>query len=342
MADDDPQISVNSRRCVALAYEWFLTPVDFHDYDIVLNVGCFDSESGAAWARTYHACLPEKRAARQQSDVSGNLGIIFPVSDDGAGKRASASERLTADAIIWELAQIDFSHGKTLLLLQGPMLPKLRGRLLYRGAPQDITIWTVTWQPEWFWRLEASEQLLRNIEGTAVISPMYPPKGIDRASRCWVCRRAEKSVYHFEVLTNTWDCVKAQDWEEKYSEEIALLIASVEPSTDERRLSLPLALERARTVAKARCDIEREFVWFLPQLREKNHSAITCSTDERLGEVIRCIDPQVVERDLQSNETTELFAATKLFDWKNEADVYAAFRKHENNLLNALRRPIAQ
>jgi len=332
--NDDAKNSahIDSKRCVAVAYEWFLTPVDFHDYDIVLNIGCFDSTKPEPWTRTYHARLPRKRSSNQQSDVSGNLGIIFPVSDDDAGKRASASERLVADAIIWELAQLDFGDTKTILLLQGPMLPKLRGRLLYRGVPKDVAIWTLTWQPEWFWRLEASEQLLRSIEEPASVSAMYPPEGIDRASRCWVCRRAEKAVYHFEVLTNTWDCVEALGWEKEYADEIASLIKPVKGDVNER-LPLPSVLERARAAAKTRCALEEGFVWFLPQLREKKHDARGCATDERLAKVIRCIDPQAAETAGEA----ELFAATELFEWKNEANVYTAFRMNEGKLLSVLR-----
>ncbi len=330
--------NADSNRRVAIAYDWFLTPVDFHDFDIVLNVGCFDSRKQESWARTYHARLPEKRSAGHQSDVSGNLGMFFPVSDDGAGNRAAASERLAADAIVWELAQLDFSGVETLLLLQGPLLPKLRGRLLYRGVPKEVAIWILTWQPEWFWRLEASEQLLRNIEGkgTTFISPMYPPEGIDRASRCWVCRREEKSVYHFEVLTNTWDCVEAKGWEGKYADQIAALIASVEGDTEEH-LPLPRALELARNAAKQRCDLEKEFVWFLPQLREKKHDVKRCASDKRMGTVIRCIDSQAAGMEGKATGMTELFAGTELFDWKNEAKVYAAFRNLESNLLSAVR-----
>ena len=198
--------SAAPKRCIALAYQWYLTPVDFQDYHIVLTVRCYDSARPDSmkrdatrnpWTRTFHARLPDKRLQSLQTDVSGNLGIIFPVSDDGAGKRASASERLIADAIIWELGRITFDSNETIVLLQGPLLPKLRGRLLYRGVPENLSIWSLTWQPEWFRRLEASEQLLKNIEQAGCPSQVYPPKGIDRASRSWVFRPAEKIVYHF-------------------------------------------------------------------------------------------------------------------------------------------------
>jgi hypothetical protein len=249
--------SLSSPRCVAVAYEWFLTPVDFRDYDIVLAVGCYDSAKSETWTRTYHARLPEKQSAGRQSDVSGNLGIIFPVSDDGAGKRAAASERLVADAIIWELAQLNFAQSDTLLLVQGPLLPKLRGRLLYRGLSENVTVWTLTWQPEWFWRLEAAEQLLLNI-GKAAISPMYPPKGIDRASRCWVCRPAEKLVFHFEVLTNTWDCFAEEGWEKQCQQELASFIESVDLNSNEQP-TLPHALALARGAARDQYILEKGF-----------------------------------------------------------------------------------
>jgi hypothetical protein len=150
-----------------------------------------------------------------------------------------------------------------------------------------------------------------------------------------VCRRAEKSVYHFEVLTNTWDCVEAKGWEEERVEDIKSLIASVEGDASEH-LPLPKELDRARKRAKDACDLEREFAWFLPQLRENKHDAKECSRDKRLGKIIRCIDPEIAQKQHEV-VGTEFFAGTQRFDWRNELDVYAAFRNREKDLLGVLR-----
>jgi hypothetical protein len=320
-----------AKRRIAIAYEWLLTPVDFHEYDLVLIIACVDSERPEPSVCVYHSLLPEKRYPSRQSDISGNLGIIFPISDDSVGRRASSSERLVADAITWELAKLKFGESDTLLLLQGPMLPKLRGRLLYRGVPKSVAIWTLTWQPEWFWRMEASQQLLRNTESTIGISPMYPPKGIDRSSRCWVGRRDEKSVYHFEVLTDVWNCIVEEDWVEKCTADIQAMVSSANADTEDM-ISLPHGLQQARAAAKERWELEREFAWFLPRLRERKHDvAELCNGEERLQRVVESIDPQA------AIATMELFASTKTFNWAKEDDVYTAFINQGSHLLDILR-----
>jgi len=329
--------SATAKRVIAIAYEWVLPPIDFNDFDIALSVGLFDSLSSKPTATTYHARLPSKKSPGRQSDVSGNLGLVFPVSDDGAGKRAAASERLIADAIVWELAKVTYNDSETAILIQGPMLPKLRGRLLYRGIPKHISVWAITWQPEWFWRMEASEQLLLNISGTD-ISPMYPPEGVDRASRSWVFKKAEKAVFHFELLTNTWDCISTREWSTKCEQDIRALVRTAE--SNEESISLPGPIKTAHDVARDRSDLEKHFLWFLPQLRDANYKFDSqTSSDDRVLQTIKCIDPECANNILAEcgANSPGLFAGTQLLDWSNETEVYAAFRNQQDQLLKVFR-----
>ena len=322
---------------VAIAYDWVLAPIDFNDFDLVVNIGQFDSTIDKVNVTTYRARLPGRKNSRTQSDVSGNLGLVFPVSDDSAGKRAGVSERLIADALIWELSKIAFPDIETAILIQGPMLPKLRGRLLYRGVPKHIKIWGVTWQPEWFWRLEASQQLLENIEilqskGIPLISPMYPPQGIDRASRSWVCKRAEKAVYHFELLTNTWDAISTSDWSSVGELDIPRFVGPSELGKNPPYL--PEAMRLASDTVREKSDLERYFLWFLPQLREDDHNPHQCAKrDKRLQSAIEFIDPAFAGADL--------FAGTSEFDWSNEDAVYAAFNNNPQKLLTLFREQVS-
>lgn len=333
--NDSGPLSAPAVRVIAIAYEWVLVPIDFHDYDLILNVGCSDSAvHPAPRVVTYRATLPGRRNHHAQSDVAGNLGLIVPVSDDSAEKRAAASERLIADAIIWELSKIKFGNEKTSLLIQGPMLPKLRGRLLYRGIPPHIAIWAVTWQPEWFWRLEASQQMLRNIDylpgdGQGIVSAMYPPEGIDRASRSWVCKRAEKAVYHFEVLINTWDAVGATRFEKRGETEIPSFVGDL-PSSSNGAPYLPAAMRSASEAVNEQSELERGFLWLLPLLRETNYDPCICvSKEPKLEKVIAFLDPQYSGADL--------FAGTSQVDWRDETALYEAFKMNREHMLTLLR-----
>lgn len=329
-------------RRIAIAYEWVLAPIDFSDYDIALSIGRSDSAnlSEPVAVTTYRAHLPGRRKANAQSDVSGNSGLVFAVADDGAETRAGASERLIADAIIWELSKLSFSDTKTEIFIQGPMLPKVRGRLLYRGLPPHIQVWGITWQPEWFWRLEASNQLLRNIEiqvgdtemVSPIVSPMYPPEGIDRASRSWVCKSGRKSAYHFEMLTNTWDFLIADEW--KHAGDRIKDFAGI-PAPDGSGRYLPSVMRSVGESVRNQNEVERGYLWFLPQLREVKHDPMQlASKSSDLKELLKFIDPALF-RD-PAHQPAGLFQNTEPIDWANEAAVRAAFRNNPKEIVKLL------
>lgn len=180
--------------CLALAYHWHLPPPDFKAFDVILvvaryetsipNSGSINERSQApATVRRYHAKLPPKPQIGRLSDVSGTLGLLFPIADERGERIASAFERLVADVLLWEMAEHEFGNERNILLLQGPLLHKLRGRLLYRGVSEKTALYSLTYNPRRFRAIEAAEQMEANLGEQGGLSPVYPPKGIDRATR---------------------------------------------------------------------------------------------------------------------------------------------------------------
>ena len=211
------------KQLLAIAYKWLLAPPELGDFDVVLFLSSCRAKFGGAEAvtidvpttRTYHAKLPPKETRRELSDVSGTIGLLHPISDEYAMHKASAFERFVADCVLWLLAEQDFSAEKTIVLLQGPMLPKLRGRFLSRGLSERVSVYALTYQPEWFRRIEAAEQSYRGLKtaNRCGVGGVYPPKALDKGTRSWVYRSLECSPYHFEVITNVWDCCRTDgEW----------------------------------------------------------------------------------------------------------------------------------
>lgn len=277
----------NVYSCTGIAYKWSLAHTNIATYDVVLSIS-FVKENfkidttfrkfQEIWLKikpqvfTYHAKLPPHEVSIEQSDVSGTLGLLWPASDKYSKDKAAAFERLVSDSIIWGLSKMDFSKEFiNIILIQGPLLPKLRGRLLYRALSDNMVVYTVTYQPEWFNRLEAAkttfsrlQKTMTNIQTSPKISTAYPPKGVDSSTRSWLAISSERKPYHFEVISNTWDCCNNPEWISDRQEEIKMVVSDkflYKP--DQNTITLPGPLAVATKSVIENIQLEKDYMELL-------------------------------------------------------------------------------
>lgn len=278
----------NKYSCTGIAYKWSLAHTDITTFDVVLSISFVKedfkidttfSEFQEIWLKikpqvfTYHAKLPPHEVSIEQSDVSGTLGLLWPASDKYSKDKAAAFERLVSDSIIWGLSKMDFQKEFiNIILIQGPLLPKLRGRLLYRALSDNMVMYTVTYQPEWFNRLEAAQTTFSRLQKTIhdshispKISPTYPPKGVDSSTRSWLAISSERKPYHFEVISNTWDCCNHPKWISDRQEEIKIVVSNKFLSKPEENssITLPGPLAVATKSVIENIQLEEKFMVFL-------------------------------------------------------------------------------
>jgi hypothetical protein len=332
-------------RFLAVAYKWLLVPPELNDFDVTLVLSHCRGRLTApdaltmdeAAARVYHAKLPPKETKREQSDVSGTLGLLFPVSDEQARLKASAFERLVADTIVWQLAEEDLSNDKTWILLLGPMLPKLRGRFMYRGVSEHVSVCAVTYQPEWFRRLEAAEQSFQRLKSADRfgLGSIYPPRALDRGSRSWVYRSSESVPLHFEVVSNVWDSsYPARDWLPQIKGDIERLVSPQFVDGDSSALvRLPILLSKAVAKAESTQRCEDLFVKFLLAFRgakgaKDDLSKLIASPEFRT--VVKCL----FGTDSLEKADSEL---AKCKDDEGEEMLYTQFKDAWPDIESALR-----
>lgn len=333
--------------CTAIAYDWVIPPADTPDYDVTLILATcrvkFDPEKPAdelaqTWKHAsavdqiYHAQLPRSANALGLEDVSGTLGLLWPASDKLAERKAAAFERLLADTILWILAGESFHESeRAIVLLQGPLIPKLRGRLLYRGVSDRIAIYTATYQTEWFKRIEGAQNtfayLARSTDDLPVVGALYPPRGIDRGTRSWVCASSRHDAFHFEIVANMWDCCQDPAWLDQRVVEIeALLCKRVLFETDKLVL-LPGPLGKATEAVRNARKRELEFLRLARYFRNLHLSDTT--KFQRLGSILPAF---VVRTPPKVDEAVELLpfseAATSQGISFNEEAAYQWYMGH--------------
>lgn len=334
----------NEYSCTGIAYKWLLAHTDISAFDVVFSISFVKenfkidttySENQKTWTKinpqvfTYHAKLPHREIPIEQSDVSGTLGLLWPASDKYSKDKAAAFERLVSDSIIWGLSKIDFSKEFiNIILIQGPLLPKLRGRLLYRALSDTIVMYTVTYQPEWFNRLEAAQTTFSRLQKTIpdshispIISPTYPPKGIDSSTRSWIAISSERKPYHFEVISNTWDCCNNPEWLVGRQEEIKNVVSEKFLCKPEDNLiTLPGPLAIATKSANENIQLEEKFMVFLSHCDNCIKENIHPFKSKELEEVKRIFEPAIkrsgkgISPDNEGSETLKKAAAVSKYE----------------------------
>jgi hypothetical protein len=291
---------------LAIAYRWLLVPTEIADFDVVLVLSSRSGSSKESTVarseipdtRVYHSKLPEKELRHELSDVSGCLGLLHPVSDAHAERKAAAFERLVSDAVLWRLAEETFHPvERTVILLQGPMLPKLRGRLMYRGISERVTFCALTHEPEWFRRVEAADQSYKVLldSNRMGFSPAHPPRSLDRGTRSWVYRSASGFPLHFEVVTNMLDCsLPVRNWIAETEETLDQLVHASTSSKSDGPI-LPHAFTSATKEADDAKNREEEFLSFLLAIRAVNYDVSKLAKTAKHSEILKYLKvPRII------------------------------------------------
>jgi hypothetical protein len=262
--------------CTGIAYEWLLEPPHPDGHDFTLIVAASRTALGSTNQmdlrhHIYHAKFPPAGQPFQLTDVSGTLGLLWQTTDQIAQQKAETFERMLADALMWNIGDLEFPPtDEHVVLIQGPLIPKLRGRYLYRGIDPRIPIYSVTFHMEWFRRIEAAQTAIAKLPRShqPQVGNVYPPKAVDRATRAWVCRlprdQEPAEPLHFEVIANMWDCCDrgtGGDWLDERKSEIEALTktANLEAISEHNDTRLPRALALATREAKQWRTFEEQF-----------------------------------------------------------------------------------
>lgn len=312
---------------------------------------------------TYHACLPSTDTSIEQGDISGTLGILWPVSDKFSDVKNAAFERLISDSIQWILSEQDLSIENTIVLLQGPLLPKLRGRLLYRGMSNKISIQAITYQTEWLKRFETvehtSEYLIScqnklreqtktsNEKVKSFIGKVFPPMHVDQSTRSWVAISSSNQTYHFETISNMWDSCKDNKLVDEREEEIKMLLKDEFFYYGPNRRSIPLPCPLAIAVLAARnsIDCEEAFIYFLRHINTCEEYGIIPFSIEKLRPVLEQYNKMIQEADGQliilpvdydSSYKVDLDNFYSIFKKEYKTDIFQDALRHlkSDNLAN--------
>jgi hypothetical protein len=349
-----------SRMCVAIAYAWRQAPVGFDQIDVTVAVAKRESAlQGAVEARqleltgtatssvepfaspltsVYWARLDPKIPDYDLSDVEGAFGLL---GSSGRGEPKSISfERLLADLLMRELEAHTFDLSRrTIILLQGPMIPKLRGRLLYRVISNQLAVFAITWQRNIFDRLEGARYLERAMlspqEGRATLSYVYPSKQLDRATRHWVARLGSAKEpgpsFHVETLVDGMSGA----WQAVAEEDIRVVLAADSAASQFSAETPPTALRELSEAANRTCDEQLKFQEYLLLQRAVGHRMPNGEDTSRFmlrsGLSVAEVDSISSKiKDYFQSEGIDLNAASKGggnsgVPWGDEAKLYTAY-----------------
>jgi hypothetical protein len=211
---------------ILLICEWkkrsALRPIPEVDFDYHICVGY--RVSGTETFRHYQHRLNPKHFRSSSNDVSGTFGLLGNKENE---QRIASFERAVADLVhVNASAALHASEAEeAVLFIRGPMIPKLRGRLLMSAISREIQVYSVTEDRA---QLECMD-LQANPEGASYeqilgdmkdgeIRGTIPPAGLDKGTRSWLARR-DGALMHFELVANmhrgelTGDWLKARESE---------------------------------------------------------------------------------------------------------------------------------
>jgi hypothetical protein len=218
--------------------------------------------------RVYFAKLNPRIPEHDLSDVEGTFGLIGGGKDD---PRSISFERLLADLLIRELEVHTFSEGHTVVAIQGPLIPKLRGRLLYRSISERLSLFAVTWDPQIVNRMESARHLITSLRpdpnSRVNLSNVYPSRQVDRATRHWVATMgngdAAPSAVHFEGILDP----AIANWESTCKSQIGMMMDFDARISNAAGSNVPDLFSAAHEAALRHCDAQVDFQKYLLLLR---------------------------------------------------------------------------
>ena len=289
----------NTMGQYGIAYTWLLAPHGVRDFDLSLVSVGYDGESGQSLTRTFHLELPDKGARAGVQDISGILGLLWGGTDEDAQHKAQAFERALSDILLWHLDRMPHvdDPSQRIILVQGPMIPKLRGRLQYRMPDTRVLVCTLTYQRDWLRRLEMSsvdtDRVLAAVprEAEMVIGEIFPPKGVDTGSRTWLAMK-DGQPYHVEAITCT-QVGRQSEWVESIERRIKTILQDDEleavTTGQDGTVLLPKALSKATKLCNELAEAEGNWQEIHSVLSwnhcYKETKSQACAVLKRLGDI---------------------------------------------------------
>jgi hypothetical protein len=292
------------RRCVAIAYTWKFAATLIEEFHALLTVsrvsGVLQSNSPEAiWNQwfaserqstiSYRIQFPPASGNKDDFGVSGNAGLLGPERTRSSSEAEAAFERAVSDALMWELVNDDLQCENgvyPIVLVQGPMIPKLRGRLYYRMLDCALPLFFVTFQPEWL------KQVPRSLRPVAEKDPSgahaevswlgpVPALSIDEPGRYFLGFSDGDLRYKVELPANTLEPKFADDHWAKIKETCAALFSGQwQPNSDAQGLSseprlaslpTPLASAALRSLQRLNWDYDAELAFVVWQALGRKH-----------------------------------------------------------------------
>lgn len=169
--------------------------------DTTNAVRCFD-----------HRFVLDMRAdhsLRSDVDLSGLLGLLSPWRRPDDKDAHADLERALSDVLLWTLYRaLDATKEEpAVILLQGPLLPKLCGRIYYRMLDvRKIPLFIITSEPRWLATLTAAMRSTSSASGRSASGLEWagpiPDLALDAPGREFVGWRCGQPAVHIHVPAN--------------------------------------------------------------------------------------------------------------------------------------------
>jgi hypothetical protein len=238
-------------------------------YEQVSNGGASEPEAPHNKVLDWHFVVDvhPKATTVTGDDVSGVLGLLSPWGSADDREAHDQFERALAEVQMWALyaclERAKKANGRSVILIEGPLLPKLRGRILYRMLDfERVSLYVVTSEPRWVRHLLKGSSLQGGAEsgdgttpraGPAVVyewTEPIPALALDASTREFVGRRLGNDELHVTVPANTLPARNASDFWSRCKHDLEQLFKSRQTLSIHGDVMLPSILCKAVKGAK--------------------------------------------------------------------------------------------
>lgn len=283
--------------------------------------------------------IRSKWSPSPEEDVSGLLGLLSPWGTPDDREAHAKVERALAEIQIWALYQCLEEAKKekrpTAILLQGPLLPKLRGRIFYRMLDATMNrLYVITSESR------CVRQLTGDGHGQArpgIVSENQPDRSVpyawkgplpdlalDAPGRSFIGTHLGRSMVHAYVPANVLPPKKAKQFFGDRAEELRQLFKNTESCELHSAIQLPVVLARAVSAAEsAKNDL-------LDQLRgvERLSDALLRFKTDKARPLSALAKAAIESWTKEKYPTREAMAAENLGAAVSEADFREALAKY--------------
>lgn len=133
----------------SIAFDWSSELGKPYEINIVMRVSRVTDDDVKDYSSKTHRVHFDERASYTRSiGSSESVGLIPKSSFYYDETKVAVFERNLADILMNRVYNL-FREGESCILIQGPLFPKLAGRLGYRHLDRNLTVAAITYHPEW-------------------------------------------------------------------------------------------------------------------------------------------------------------------------------------------------